>query len=151
MAILLSRLSMPSRVDDLEQRFYRSKGAINEIFYGTLDFFLKWASPFVLEFQGNYLRSRAQLFAIKIAAKSLNASHNCLGFIDGTLIEIACLPGLMQRATHSGHKRRPGLKWKVVTTTNGMTFHVLDISRGADMTCTSMPSQVSTIFWAKVC
>jgi predicted transcriptional regulator len=28
MAILLSRLSMPSRVEDLEQRFHRSKGQL---------------------------------------------------------------------------------------------------------------------------
>jgi hypothetical protein len=37
MAILLSRLSMPSHVEDLEQRFCRTKGAINEIFYETLE------------------------------------------------------------------------------------------------------------------
>jgi DDE superfamily endonuclease len=86
MAILLSRLSMHSRVEDLEKRFYRSKGAINEIFYETLECFLKWASQLVFEFQGNYLRSRAQLFGRKLAAKSLNASQHCLGFIDGTLI-----------------------------------------------------------------
>jgi hypothetical protein len=47
MAILLSWISIPFRVEDLEQRFYRSKGAINEIFYETLECFLKWASPLV--------------------------------------------------------------------------------------------------------
>jgi hypothetical protein len=52
MAILLSQLSMPSRVEDLEQRFYRFKRAINELFHEMLERFLKWASPLVLEFQG---------------------------------------------------------------------------------------------------
>jgi hypothetical protein len=36
LCILLSRLAMPSRVEDLEQRFFQSKVAINEIFYETL-------------------------------------------------------------------------------------------------------------------
>jgi hypothetical protein len=30
----------------------------------------------------------------------------------------------MQRATYSGRKRKPGLKWQVVTTPDGMLFHV---------------------------
>jgi nuclease HARBI1 len=133
MAILLSRLSMPSRVVDLEQRFCRAKGAINEISYETLECFIKWASPLVLEFQGNYLRSRAQQYARKLAAKSRNATQLCLEFIDGTLIEIARLPDLMQRATYSGHKKRPGLKWQVVTTPDGMLFHVFGPFEGRDM------------------
>jgi DDE superfamily endonuclease len=123
-AILLSRLSMPCRVEDLEQRFYRSKAAINEIFYETLECFIKWASPLVSAFQGDYLQSRAQMYARKIAAKSRNATQKCVGFIDGTLVEIARLSGLMQRATYSGHKRKPVLKWQVVTTPDGMLFHV---------------------------
>jgi hypothetical protein len=113
MVILISRLLMPSRVEDLEERFYRSKWAINEIFYVTLELFVKWASPLVFEFQGNYLRSRAQLYARKIAAKSRNTTQHCPGFIDGTLIEIARLPGSMQQATYSGHKRRKGLNGKL--------------------------------------
>jgi DDE superfamily endonuclease len=55
---------------------------------------------------------------------SRNATQHCLGFMDATLIEIARLPGLMQRITYSGHERRPGLKWQVVTTPDGMHFHV---------------------------
>jgi nuclease HARBI1 len=78
----------------------------------------------VLAFQGNCLRSRAQLFARKNAAKILNASQHCLGFIGGTLVEIARLPGLIQRDTHSGHKRRPRLKLQVATTPDGILFHV---------------------------
>jgi hypothetical protein len=45
--ILLSRLAMPTRVEDLEQRLFRSKAAISEIFYETLECFLRWASPLV--------------------------------------------------------------------------------------------------------
>jgi nuclease HARBI1 len=123
LCILLSRLAMPTRVEDLEQRFFRSKAAINEIFYEALECFLRWASPLVSEFQNNFLRSRSHLYARKIAEKSRNATQHCIGFIDGTLIEIARPPGLMQRATYSGHKRRPGLKWQAVTTPDGIVFH----------------------------
>jgi DDE superfamily endonuclease len=29
----------------------------------------------------------------------------------------------MQRATYTGHKRRPGLKWQAVTTPDDIPFH----------------------------
>jgi nuclease HARBI1 len=64
------------------------------------------------------------MYARTIAAKSRNATQKCVGFIDGTLVQIARLSGLMQRATYSGRKRKPGLKWQVVTTPDGMLFHV---------------------------
>jgi hypothetical protein len=50
MDILLATLLMPSRVEDLEQTFCRSKGAMNEIFYEMIECFVKWASLLVLEF-----------------------------------------------------------------------------------------------------
>jgi nuclease HARBI1 len=31
---------------------------------------------------------------------------------------------MLQKATYSGHKRRPGLKWQVITTPDGMLFHI---------------------------
>jgi nuclease HARBI1 len=77
-----------------------------------------------IEVSGKLFVKQSAAVCKKIAAKSRNATQHCLGFIDDTLIEIARLPGLMQRATYSGHKRRPGLKWQVVTTPDGMLFHV---------------------------
>jgi hypothetical protein len=56
--------------------------------------------------------------------KSRNATQHCVGFIDGTLIEIARPAGLMKRATHSGHKRRNGLKWQCITAPDGLFLHV---------------------------
>jgi hypothetical protein len=75
LCILLSRLAMPVRAEDLEQRFFRSKAAITEIFYETLDCFLRWASPLVSEFQSAFLLSRAHICAQKVAEKSRNASE----------------------------------------------------------------------------
>jgi hypothetical protein len=124
LCILLSRLAMPSRVEDLEQRFFRCKAAITEIFYEALECFLEWAAPLASTFQAEFLRSRAGLYSSRISEKTENASQHCVGFIDGTLIEIARPPGTLQRATYSGHKRRPGLKWQVITTPDGMMFHI---------------------------
>jgi nuclease HARBI1 len=110
--------------DDLEQRFCSSKAAINEIFYETLKCFIKSESPLVSAFQRDYLQSRAQLYASKIVAKGRNVTQKCAGSIDGTLVEISRSLVLMQRATYSGQKRKPGLIWQVVTTPDGMLFHV---------------------------
>jgi DDE superfamily endonuclease len=121
--MLLSRLAMPSRVEDLEQRFFRCKAAISEIFYEALQCFLDWAGPLVSTFQTTFLRSRAEYYASKISAKSDNATQHCVGFIDGTLVEIARPSGTQQRATYSGHKRRPRLKWRGMTTPEELLFH----------------------------
>jgi hypothetical protein len=42
--------------------------------------------------------------------------------MDGVLLQIAQLPGSMQRDTYSGHKRRPGPMWQVITTPDGIIF-----------------------------
>jgi hypothetical protein len=117
-------------VEDLEQRFYRCKAAIAEIFYEALECFLKWASPLVSTFQTDFLRERAEYYSIRISERTENATQHCVGFIDGTLIEIARPPGILQRAVYSGHKRRPGLKWQVITTPDGLLFHVFGPSEG---------------------
>jgi hypothetical protein len=111
LCVLLSRLAMPSRVEDLEQRFFCCKAAIAEIFYEALECFLQWAAPLVSTFQTEFLRSRAEYYSSRISEKTENATQDCVGFIDGTLVEIARPRGMLQRATYSGHKRRPGLKW----------------------------------------
>jgi nuclease HARBI1 len=78
----------------------------------------------VSTFQTEFLRGRAEYYSTKIAEKTENATQHCVGFIDGTLVEIARPRGMLQRATYSGHKRRPGLKWQVITTPDGMLFHI---------------------------
>jgi DDE superfamily endonuclease len=124
LCVLLSRLAMPSRVEYLEYRFFRCKAAISEIFYDALECFVAWVGPMVSTFQADFLRRRAQIYSSKVAAKTGNATQHCVGFIDGTLIEIARPPSFMQRATYSGHERRPGLKWQMITTPDGMLFHI---------------------------
>jgi nuclease HARBI1 len=89
-----------------------------------LECFLDWAGPLVSTFQTTFLRSRAEYYASKISAKSDNATQHCVALIDGTLVEITRPSGIQQRATHSGHNRRSGLKWQVITTPDGLLFHI---------------------------
>jgi nuclease HARBI1 len=124
LCVLLARLAMPSRVEILEKRFFRSKAAITEIFYEALEWFLLWPGPLVSTFQTDFLRTRAEYYSSKSSEKSENERQRCAGFIDGTPIEIARSRGMLQRANYSGHKRRPGLKWEVITTPDGMLFHI---------------------------
>jgi hypothetical protein len=123
MFILLFRLSMPSRVEDIEQFFYISKASIAKIFYETLEGFLGWASRLVTSFHVNCVQERAYEKARAISRKCGGAVQSCLGFIYGTLIEIARPKGALQRATYSGHKIRNGLKWQIVTTPDGVVLH----------------------------
>jgi nuclease HARBI1 len=124
LCMLLARLAMPSRVEDVEKRFFRTKAAITQIFYEALECFLRWAGPLVSTFQTDFLRTRAEYYSSKISEKYKNATQHCAGFSDGTLIEIARPRSMLQRATYSGHKIRPGLKWQVITTPDGMLFHI---------------------------
>jgi hypothetical protein len=112
--VLLSRLAMHMRNEDLETRLFRRKSAINEIFYEALDCFLTWDGRLISDCQSNFVRKRGQLYAVCIAAKSKYATQSCIGFIDGTLIEIAPNSGTLQRAAYSGHKRRHGLKLQAI-------------------------------------
>jgi hypothetical protein len=84
--VLLLRLAMHSRVEDLEYRFFRCKAAISENFKEALECFVEWAGPLVSTFQADLLRRRAQLYSSKVAAKTGNATQHSVGFIDETLI-----------------------------------------------------------------
>jgi nuclease HARBI1 len=46
-----------------------------------------------------------------------------VGFIDGPKIAIARPPGVMQRATYSGHKRVNCLKYQLISAPDGLALH----------------------------
>jgi hypothetical protein len=60
LSVRLTRLAMPSRVEDLERIFFRCKTAIAEIFYEGLECFLAWTGPLVTTLQADFLQSRAR-------------------------------------------------------------------------------------------
>jgi DDE superfamily endonuclease len=71
-----------------------------------------------------HLKSSARACAACIVSKAQNAVQHCIGFIDGTLTEIAKPKEAAQRATYSGHKRFNGLKYQIVAMSNGMIFNI---------------------------
>jgi DDE superfamily endonuclease len=87
------------------------------------------------------LRARLSTYARAIAERAGNSTQRCVGFIDGTVIEIAKPSGLAQRATYSGHKRRHALKWQAIKGPDGIILNILDQLRVAGTICTfSMPA-----------
>jgi nuclease HARBI1 len=124
--ILLWRLAMPSRVEDLEEHFYRSASSICELFYEALECLLSTFGSLLHDFNAiaPLLRARSGTYARAIAERAGNATQRCVGFIDGTVIEIAKPSGLAQRATYSGHKRRHALKWQAITGPDGIILNL---------------------------
>lgn len=63
--------------------------------------------------------------------------ENCVVFIVGAVIGIACLDGsdILQRVTYNGHKRKHVFKYQTITTPDGICIHVLglEVRRKHDM------------------
>jgi hypothetical protein len=85
----LRNLASPSSVQYLEIYIIRTNASIFETFYEYLEAFYKWASPFLLDFQTDFIRRRAAIVSAAIAKTSMNSLSKWVGFIDGTLIEIS--------------------------------------------------------------
>jgi hypothetical protein len=79
---------MPTRIEDLESRFFRSKSSISEIFYEALESFLAWAGPLVSNFQIPFIQRRGQLYARNIALKSRNAAQHCVALLMARLLKL---------------------------------------------------------------
>jgi DDE superfamily endonuclease len=71
-----------------------------------------------------YVRALASEFTRTISVRAKNAVQSCVGFMDGTLVQIAKPRGAAQRATYSGHKRTNGLKHQAITAPNGIILNL---------------------------
>jgi DDE superfamily endonuclease len=60
---------------------------------------------------------------VVVVANKNRALQNCVSFIDGTKIEIARPPGVMQPATYSGHKRVNCLKYQLISAPDNLALH----------------------------
>jgi nuclease HARBI1 len=121
LCLLLERLALPSRVEDLEKRCFRSKAAITEIFYEALECFLLWAGPLVSTFQADFLQTRAEYYSSKISENLRMQRSIALG--SSTELSLRSLDRV------AFGKERPiadtrDLKWQVITTPDGMLFHI---------------------------
>jgi DDE superfamily endonuclease len=55
---------------------------------------------------------------------SRNAVQKCVGFLDGSLVQIAKSRGPSQRAKNIGHKEFNGLKYQAITGPDGITLNL---------------------------
>ena len=134
-AIVLRRLSSPTRWLDLELVFGKSGSALNEIFWETIDFFIQ-KEGHLLAFRPGLISSRAPQYARAVYEKGAPLDM-VVGFIDCTKIQMSRPKGhgSFQRASFSGHKRFHCLIYQTVTTPDGLIFHLYgpEVGRRHDM------------------
>ena len=123
--IVLRRLSSSSRWTDMEIMFGKYAAQLSEIFWESLEHFMKRRECLLssVSLIGHYMSPRARIYANAIREKG-GALRNCVGFIDGSVIGVAC-PGdnTAQSVAYNGHKRKHDLKFQAITAPDGMIVH----------------------------
>ena len=123
--IVLRRLAAPSRWRDLEELFGKHAPQLSEFFWEAIEYLLNARKHLVTEdISELFIAQRAELYAERIHEKG-KALPNCVGFIDGTVLEIARPSGsLAQRVAYNGHKRKHAIKYQAVNTPDGLIQHL---------------------------
>ncbi|CAC5404316.1 unnamed protein product [Mytilus coruscus] len=107
LCMVLRRLAYPSRLEDLEYIFGRSKTELSLIINEVLDY---------IHDNHCHLLSDFNMSAVFDRDGPLDS---CWGFIDGTVRPI-CRPQENQRLVFNGHKRSHALKFQSIVTPNGI-------------------------------
>ena len=135
--IVLKRLSSPCNWMDLEVVFGIPSPALSEIFWETVEAFIKNYGHLVTDFKSEFMRERAPMYAERVRAKGAPLER-CVGFMDCTKIRMERPGGInsLQRACYSGHKRMPCLVYQTVTTPDGLIFSLYGpvVGRRHDLT-----------------
>lgn len=123
--VVLKRMSTPNLWSDLEELFRKHSPQLSEIFWQTLDGFVDRNEHLITGPIGQrYTADRAVELACCMEEK-LGVLDNCVGYIDGTVIEIARPSGDgLQNVVYNGHKRKHALKFQAITLADGMFYHV---------------------------
>eukprot|EP00171_Calliarthron_tuberculosum_P001921 IDg1921t1 len=123
--IFLRRLSFPCRWRDLERTFGMQQSKLSEVFWEVAGTLYKEKGHLLTSFRKDVLQERAALYAEAVADRGGGLS-NCVGFIDGTKIDM-CRPGgadVNQRVNYSGHKRKHCLGYQTITVPDGLILHM---------------------------
>jgi len=124
--VVLRRMAIPFRWQDLELLFGRYAPQLSEIFWEGMDGFLPERYGLLMgSLDGAFWRDRFALYADAVKDKS-EALGNVVGFIDGTVIAVTRPGGdnINQRVVYNGHKRKYALKYQAVTTSCGLAMHL---------------------------
>ncbi|KDN35135.1 hypothetical protein RSAG8_11823, partial [Rhizoctonia solani AG-8 WAC10335] len=118
LAILLSRITYPSRLFDLSTKWGRDIGALSRCVSELSDFlFQQWKHLFVFD-PDFHSPSRLERYATAISAAG-SPIDDIWGFIDGTVIEI-CRPKEDQDVVYNGYKKHHALKFQAIVTPDGL-------------------------------
>lgn len=129
--VFLRRLSYPCRWRDLETTFGMRQPVLTEVFWEVVGALYKNKRCLLTSFRHDLLQDRAELYAEAVADRG-GALDNCVGFIDGTKIDM-CRPGgpdVNQRANYSGHKRKHCLGYQTITVPDGLVLHMFGPAEG---------------------
>ena len=122
--IVLRRIAVPDRWEDLCLLFGKHPSQMSEIFWEAIDYFVSAQGLLILgQIPRSYIENRAEAFS-KAIRDGGAALSNCVGFIDGTVVGISRPTGYMkQLVVYNGHKRKHSLKFQAVNSSDGMILH----------------------------
>lgn len=123
LCVVLSRIAYPCRYFNMISRFGRAVPQLSMIFNQTIDFIdSNWGHLLQNMNQPWLTPGNLMLFANAIHMRGA-ALDNFWGFIDGT-VRACCRPKVAQRMLYNGHKRHHALKYRAVSTPNGLVANL---------------------------
>lgn len=122
LAVVLIRLSYPTRYWSMMDRFGHSRTWLSVIFNDTI-IHLYWQYKRILEWDEKR-HTFEKLSEFAMAIHKLGGGHCFWGFMDGTL-NATCRPIIDQQQFYSGHKRKHGYKFQSVVTPEGLVSSLM--------------------------
>lgn len=121
--ILLHKLTYAIRLCTISQLHDRCTGAISDIITTMAYCLYAKFGRLLGEFLGRITRAKLVSFMAAIKQKGGEyAMDNCIGFVDGTSIEVA-RPSTSQDSFYNGHKRKHCFRLNITVTPDGMISH----------------------------
>lgn len=130
--VILCCLASPCHWSDLSPLFGRRLSHLSEKLWKGLVLFLNKRGHLIeRDMSPTFVATRLQLHSDTIHRKC-GTSDPYLGFIDGTVLEIARPNNrAKQNSTYNGHKRKQALKLQTVTNPDGLILHDYGLMTGS--------------------
>lgn len=99
--------------------------ALSEVLWEVIESLYKARAHLVTNFSGSLLANRAMEYA-EAVMEERGPLYNCVGFIYSTKIQMSRPSGpfAYQRSAYSGHNRFHCLIYQIITTPDGLIFHI---------------------------
>lgn len=129
--IVLERLATPHRWTDVETLFRKHASQLSESFLVTIKIFDGRRVHLITGYiEAEHSARKVEGLAQKVK-KTTGALDSSIGFIDGTVLEIASPDNArLQNSAYNGHKRKHALKFQERNTHDGMLYHFFSSMEG---------------------